>query len=73
MITLFIHVKKYVGFALQYLQQANLPKLKMKWQAVGRILFSVSSFIPAIQVTDIIGAGSEKIRPRSWSDPELEC
>ena len=49
-----------------------MPKLKMKWQTVGMIPFSVLSFTPAFQVTDISGAGAEKIRPRSWSDPELE-
>ena len=54
-------------------QQATMPKLKMKWRAVSRILYAVSSFTPATQVTDISGAGAEKIRPRSWSDPELEC
>ena len=54
-------------------QQATMPKLKMKWRAVSRILYAVSSFTPATQVTDISGAGAEKIRPRSWSDPDLEC
>ena len=54
-------------------QQTTMPKLKMKWRAVSRILYAVSSFTPATQVTDISGAGAEKIRPRSWSDPELEC
>ena len=70
----FIHsYKKYVVFALEYLQQATMPKLRIKWRAVSRILYVVSSFTPATQVTDISGAGAEKIRPRSWSDPELEC
>ena len=41
-----------------------MPKLKMKWQAVSRILNAVSSFTPTTQVTDISGAGGEKIRPR---------
>ena len=54
-------------------QQATMPKLKMKWRAVSRILYAVSSFTPATQVTDTSGAGAEKIRPRSWSDPEIEC
>ena len=63
--------KKVPSFALQYLQQATMPKLKMK--LVGFFIRYPTSFTPAIQVTDISGAGAEKIRPLSWSDPELEC
>ena len=52
-------------------EEDEVPKvqLKMKWRAVSRILYAVSSFTPASQVVK----EPEKFRHRSWSDPELEC
>ena len=52
--------------------QPKMPQLKLKWRAVSRILYAVSSFTPGTQVADISNE-AEKTRPRSWSDPELEC
>ena len=52
-------------------EEEEVPKvqLKLKWRAVSRILYAVSSFTPASQVVK----EPEKFRHRSWSDPELEC
>ena len=52
-------------------QPTKMPQLKLKWRAVSRILYAVSSFQPA--TAQVIEVNTEKFRPRSWSDPELEC